>query len=115
MNVERIKEVFSDELFVKQLLEQEDAEQVQALLMEKDIDFSIEDICKIQELMIKQLNGEINLEELSEEELEDVTGGAVFLYITTITCLLVCTAVGAVGGAAAAGGVIVARREGKRW
>ena len=72
MNEQRIKEVFSDETFVKQLLEQEDAEQVQALLIEKDIDLSIEDVCKIQELMIKQIKGEINLEELSEEELEDI-------------------------------------------
>ena len=75
MNEERIKEIFSNEEFVKRLLKQEDSEQVQALLIEKDIDLSIEDICKIRELFIKQMNGEINLEELMDEDLENVAGG----------------------------------------
>ena len=44
---ERIKEVFKDEAFVKQLLEQEEAEQVQELLRDKEIDLSIEDIAQI--------------------------------------------------------------------
>ena len=96
MNEERIKEIFSNEEFVKQLLKQEDSEQVQALLIEKDIDLSIEDICKIQELMIKQIKGEINLEELSEEELEEVTGG---FGLTLVIGSIVCAIAGAVGGA----------------
>lgn len=75
MNEERIKEIFSDEAFVKQLLEQEEPEQVQVLLAEKEIDLSIEEIVKVQDIVEKQLNGEENLEELSDDDLENVSGG----------------------------------------
>lgn len=72
---ERIKEVFSDEVFVKQLLEQEEAEQVQELLRDKEIDLSIEDIAQIKDMVGKMANGEMNPEELSEDDLESVAGG----------------------------------------
>ena len=75
MDEMRIKEVFADEAFVKQLLEQEEPEAVQALLMERDIDITIDQIVQIRDLVEKHLKGEININELSEEDLENISGG----------------------------------------
>ena len=41
MNEAKIKEVFSDEAFVKELLEKETPEEVQEILEKKDIELSI--------------------------------------------------------------------------
>lgn len=113
MDTERIKELFADESFVKQLMEQEEPEQVQALLLERDVDLTIEQIVQIREMIEKQLNGEINLEELSEEELENVSGGLTFLAccIIGVAVTAVATGVGfAVGGAASATHFFTRRR-----
>lgn len=75
MNELKVKEIFSDEAFVKQLLEQEEPEQVQALLAEKEIELSIKEIETLRDMIIKHCNGELNLEELSEDDLEGVSGG----------------------------------------
>ena len=75
MNEERIREFFSDEVFVKELLEQESLEQVQALLIQKGYDVPMETIVKSDELIKKHMKGEINLEELSEDDLNAVSGG----------------------------------------
>ena len=55
MNEERIKEVFSDEEFVKELFSKETPEEAQALLEEKDIDFSVEDIIKLREILLAKI------------------------------------------------------------
>lgn len=104
MNEERIREVFSDEAFVKALLEKETPEQVQALLLEKDIEMTADEICKVKELIEKQLNGEINMEELSDEDLEKISGG-IGGFITF--CVIVTTA-GLVGGAIGGAGAGIA-------
>ena len=106
MNIEeRIKEVFSDEAFVKQLLEQETPEQVQALLVEKDLEMTTDQICKIKELIEKQLNGDIIMEELSDEDLEEISGGVVGTLIATFSLV---AAVGIVGGAIGGAGAGIA-------
>ena len=79
MNEERIKEVFSDEAFVKELFSKETPEEAQALLAEKDIDVSIEELVKLKDLIIAKLQAAESGEsaELTEEELEDVAGGVI--------------------------------------
>ena len=87
MNMEKIKEVFSDEAFVKNLFELESAGEVQAALKEKGIEFSEEEIISIRDFLLKVEESDITKEqlekwtvqledgELSEEELENVAGG----------------------------------------
>ena len=79
MNEEKIREVFSDEKFVKSLMELETPEEVQKALAEKDIDLSVEDIKKIAELLQKKADGE-----LSDDELESVAGGGICLGIAVV-------------------------------
>ena len=73
MNEERIKEVFSDEAFVKELVSKETPEEVQALLEDKDIEMSVAEIVKLREMVIKKMENPDA--ELSDEDLEDVSGG----------------------------------------
>lgn len=70
MNENHIKEVFSDEAFVNELISQDSYEKVQDMLAEKDIDLSVEEIKKLVELMEKHPDGQ-----LTEEELESISGG----------------------------------------
>ena len=79
MNEERIKEVFSDEAFVKELLSRETPEEAQELLAEKDIDVSIEELVKLKDIIVAKLQAAESGEsaELTEEELEDVAGGVI--------------------------------------
>ena len=100
MNTEKMKEVFSDEAFVKGLFELETATEVQAALKEKGVEMSEEEILGIRELLIKMENGEVSVEqlengELPEELLEQVAGGSIFL-----TVMGVVSAVGMVGSLA---------------
>jgi hypothetical protein len=65
MNEERIKEVFSDEAFVKELFSKETPEEVQAMLEDKDIELSIDEIVKLKELLEKKVeNPDAELVEL---------------------------------------------------
>ena len=75
MNEERIKEIFSDEAFVEELLSTHEPEKIQALLEDKDIEMSIAEIEKLKEMVIKKMeNPDADLE-LSDDDLEDVSGG----------------------------------------
>ena len=100
MNEATIREVFSDENFVKGLFELETPEAVQQALRQKDITLSVDEIVKIRGLLLKRLE---TGEELSEEELESVSGGAV------VTCVLLVAALFAgalIGGAAVGAGIV---------
>ena len=89
MNMEKMKEIFADEAFVKNLFELESAGEVQAALKEKGIEFSEEEIISIRDFLLKVEESDITKEqlekwtvqledgELSEEELENVAGGIV--------------------------------------
>ncbi len=83
MHEQKIKELFSDEQFVKELFALETPEEVQAVLADNDVEISVEEILKIRELLIKKENGE-----LSDEDLEEVSGGLVQV-ITHATIVLV--------------------------
>ena len=82
MNEERIKEVFSDEEFVKELFSKETPEEAQALLAEKEIDMSIDELVKLKDLVAAKLQAAANGEspELTEEDLADVSGGVAVLF-----------------------------------
>ena len=116
MNEERIKEVFSDEAFVKQLFEQESPEQVQELLLDKEIDLSVDEIKKLRELIEKHISGELNLEELSDEELESVSGGIVEVaaFFAILGGMLLLAGAGFVGASACIVDAEV-REARKRW
>ena len=110
MNEERIKEVFSDEAFVKELLSKETPEEVQAMLEDKDIEMSVSEIVKLREMIIKKIeNPDV---ELSEDELEDVSGGVLPLMIAAAAAPLVLLGVmaGITFGADA-----VDKKTGGRW
>ena len=126
MNVEKMKEIFSDEAFVKSLFELETVTEVQAALKEKGIELSEEEILGIREFLIKVESGEITQEqleiwqqqakdgELSDEALEQVTGGiAVGLLVG-----LIITGLAVDGLFLAAVGIVVdsvVTSKGRRW
>ena len=82
MNEKRIKEVFSDEEFVKELFSKETPEEAQALLAEKEIDMSIDELVKLKDLVAAKLQAAENGEstEITEEDLADVAGGVAVLF-----------------------------------
>ena len=82
MNEERMKEVFSDEEFVKELFSKETPEEAQALLAEKEIDMSIDELVKLKDLVAAKLQAAENGEstEITEEDLADVAGGVAVLF-----------------------------------
>ncbi len=75
---ERIKQlqvkIEADAILAEKLFSQETAEQVQVVLKEEGLDFSLEEINQLKELIAKALEkgGE---GELSDEDLEKVAGG----------------------------------------
>ena len=78
---QKVREVLSDEAFVKRLAEMEEPEQVRAALAEKGIDLSVEDIVKLRDLLIRaQENGG----ELTEDDLAEVAGGMPILFVVLI-------------------------------
>ena len=98
MNEERIKEVFSDEAFVKELLSKETPEEVQAMLEDKDIEVSIAEIVKLRELLEKKAKNPDA--ELSDEDLEDIAGGCGAVLIAGLMIVGVWAFVGLTAGAA---------------
>ena len=96
MNTEKMKEVFSEEAFVKALFEMESVAEMQEALSSKGIQLSEEEVAGIRTLFAKMKSGEISREqlaqwsalaengELSEEMLEQVAGGS----ITVIGCIV---------------------------
>ena len=88
-----VKTVFSDEEFVKSLFQLETPEEVQTALADRGIDLSVPDIIKIKDLLLRKIQSG---GELSDEELEGVTGGV--LLASTITAM--------VWGAAIAGALV---------
>ena len=126
MNLEKMKAVFADEAFIKQLFELETAAQVQAALKEKGVELTEEEILGIRDFIIKVERGEISAEqlekwaaqeengELSEEALEQVAGGSfIGAIIAIIGTKAVITGLVTVAGAAlGVGGAMAADRYG---
>ncbi len=68
---EKLNELLKDEAVVKELLEQETAEDAQKFLAGKGVEISIEDLEKIQQALAAQSEGEMD-----DSQLENVAGGA---------------------------------------
>ena len=96
MNMEKMKEIFADEAFVKSLFELESAGEVQAALKEKGVELTEEQILGIRDLLGKVESGEISVEqmengELPEELLEQVSGGSIIAAAAVIGCFAALT------------------------
>lgn len=74
MNEKLLKEVLSDSKFAELLIQQETPEDVQVLLKEKGIELTLEDITSVRNILEQQAEGE-----LSEDNLENVSGGSLTL------------------------------------
>ena len=113
MNMEQMKAVFADEAFMKQLFELETAAQVQAVLKEKGVELTEQEILSVREALVKMDNAEISAEqleqwskqvdrgELPEEMLEYVAGGIAVTAVVGAIIAVIGYAAGAAGGAAA--------------
>ena len=126
MNLEKMKAVFADEAFMKQLFELETAAQVQAALKERGVGLTEEEILGIRDFIIKVERGEISAEqlekwaaqeengELSEEALEQVAGGSfIGAIIAIIGAKAAITGLITMAGAAlGAGGAAAVDRHG---
>ena len=87
MNEERIREVFSDKEFLTELISMEIPEEIQAALAEKNIDFTIDEICTIKKLVELGLEKAESGEELNEEELSEIAGGNPLIFIPIVLVL----------------------------
>ena len=94
MNEERIREVFSNKEFLTELIAMEVPEDIQAALVEKDIDFTIDEICKMKEMVEKGIEKAAVGEELSEDELNKIAGGNPLLIIPIALVVVFGTAFG---------------------
>jgi lactobin A/cerein 7B family class IIb bacteriocin len=100
MNEERIKEVFSDKAFVEELISTHEPEKIQALLESKDIEMSIAEIEKFKDAVMKKMENPDAALELSDEDLEDVAGGCLWIAIPIAIGILagICVADNLTGG-----------------
>ena len=95
-----IREVFSDEAFVKGLFALETPQEVQAALKEKKIELSIDEIVKTRQLLVRSAeNGGV----LSDEELQEVSGGFDVSGALIIGIAGILAGIGIVVGAGVAG------------
>ena len=126
MNMVKMKEVFSDEKFVKSLFEMESAAEVQAALKEKGVELTEEEILSVRDLLVKMDNGELPQEqleklqamtesgELSEEELENIAGGSVTAILAG-TLAMIAVKAGLVTTAGIAVGFGISEAVNNRW
>jgi hypothetical protein len=106
MNEEKIKKIFADEAFVKELLSLDAAEEIQTLLKTKGIELDLDQIEKAKALVAKKLALVEAGEELGDDELDEVSGGF------AITTLGVVSAIISVVGIASS--VVITKTDG-RW
>jgi len=99
MDENRIKEVFSDEAFVKGLVELETPEEVQTALKEKGVELTVGEIMQLRDGLIKAAEKAGEGGELSLDQLDDVAGG----IAPVVACLIVFIGFGAIGGGIGAG------------
>ena len=107
--LEKAKEVFSDVEFTKSLFAMESAEEVQKALSGRGLDLSTEEILQIRDVLSKaEAEGK---GELSEDDLESVSGG---IILSGCLAGLILTGVGVViaGGATAGAASLI---SGARW
>ena len=91
MNTEKMKEVFSEEAFVKALSEMESVAEMQEALNSRGVQMSVEEVAGLRDFFQKVKSGEISREqlegwsklaengELAEDVLEQIAGGSFLL------------------------------------
>lgn len=91
MNEEKIRNVFSDKAFVRELFQKETSEEVQALLAKKEIELSMEEILKLREMLAERMEKAQSVDlELNDDDLESVSGGCIdpLSAIVTVICIV---------------------------
>ena len=101
LNKEQIEKVFSDEAFVKSLLELDEPQDVQAALKEKGVEMSLEEVKQLGAQISKAIEAKQNGEELSLEQLDDVAGGVIALGFMAVSGIIAFA--------------LVANKKGWRW
>lgn len=96
----------ADKGLAEKLFSLESAKDVQSLLKEQGLDFSVEEIDTLREALVKALAKSTD-GELSDEDLEDVAGG---IAITAIVALI-----GAIAGAVSVAGAVTDQAVRSRW
>ena len=79
---EKFEKLMQDQEFAEKLLNLDDDKEIQALLAENEIEFTLEEIAAIKKGVIAQLNGEEA--ELSDDDLEGVAGGIAISAVVSI-------------------------------
>ena len=74
MDKHQIMEVMRDEDFVNQILDMQTTEEVKEAFAEKGLELSLEEIDIISQIINKMVDK--NTTELSDEDLEEISGGA---------------------------------------
>lgn len=96
MDIKKLNEVLKDESFVKQLLQLETVNQVQQALADKGVNLTIEEIEAIKDIIQRYENDQLseqekqqletintlNTDELSDNDLQAVTGGFITVILT---------------------------------
>ena len=75
MDTNKVKEIFSDQAFMKSLFELETVAQVQAELKKKGLDVTEQDVMKLRDDIEKQIKNGKHQGEMSLDQLDDVAGG----------------------------------------
>ena len=80
-----LSEAFADEEFVTALFALDTAEEAQAMLKDKGIEMTLDEVKRLPDAMAMARTGE---GELSEDDLEDVAGGSALLIGASIAILI---------------------------
>ena len=99
----KLNKALSDKAFAEKVLAMETPEEVRAALLEKDIDLDVDDLIEIKDLLVKHFEGG---EELSEDDLEDVSGGSI---------CAICLALGIIGAVVSVVGTGITIGHSHRW
>lgn len=110
MNTEKIKNLFNNEDFVKELMNKNSAEEAQEFFEENGVQVALDDVKELGSVLEKIVKGEAaaaDLEraangELSEEDLANVAGGE----LGTLTVLGIAMLAGAIAGGGGTVGVL---------
>ena len=77
-----LSEAFADEEFVTALFALDTAEEAQAMLKDKGIEMTLDEVKRLPDAMAMARTGE---GELSEDDLEDVAGGSIWPWLISVT------------------------------
>ena len=75
MDTNKMREVFSDQAFVRSLMDLETATQVQAELKKKGLYLSEQEVIKVRDNIEKHIKNGADTDEMSLDQLDDVAGG----------------------------------------